>query len=413
MRIMLINHYAGGGDLGMEHRPFLLAREWIRTGNEVVIVAAGFAHTRTRQPKITGHLTETRIDGVPYLFLRTPAYSGNSLKRVLNMGSFVRQLYARAGELAKRYNPEVVIASSTYPLDIWPASRIAEKCGSKLVYEVHDLWPLSPMELGGYSPKHPYIRLLQRAENFAYRKSDRVVSLLPCTLPHMIAHGMEPGKFLYVPNGVLTEEWDTSGTLPAEHLRILEELRLQGKRIIGYTGAMGVANGLEPLIEAAALALELPVAFLLVGRGPEKRYLMEKAQRMGIRNLYFASNVSKQQLPALLDQMDFLYVGFRKQALYRFGVSPNKIFDYMMAGKPVIQGIEACNNPVAEAGCGIAIPADDAQAIADAIRQLCATPEADLRRMGDAGRAWVKEHHDYRMLAQRFLEGLSDSHASA
>lgn len=406
MRIMLINHYAGGPHLGMEHRPFLLAREWIRAGHEVVIVAAGFAHTRTHQPYIHNRMTETSHEGVRYLFFRTPSYSGNSLKRVWNMGVFIRKLWFRASYLSKRFRPEVVIASSTYPLDIWPARRIARLSNARLVFEVHDLWPLSPMELGGYSASHPYIQLLQKAENFAYRNSDRVVSLLPCTLPHMTAHGMDPEKFRYVPNGVLPEEWDPSVPVPAEHQQIIDACRAEGKKIVGYTGAMGVANALEPFIEAMALVKDLPVAFLLVGQGPEKDALQGLGKSLSINNIYFAPNVPKAELPALLRQMDFLYVGFRKQALYRFGVSPNKIFDYMMAGKPIIQAIEACNNPVAEAGCGMAIPADNPEAIAEAIRQLCNSSAGELAEMGKAGRSHVMEHHHYRKLAEYFLEGL-------
>jgi len=403
---MLINHYAGGPHLGMEHRPFLLAREWIRAGHEVVIVAAGYAHTRTRQPDVQGRIHEASHDGVPYLFFRTPSYSGNSLKRVWNMGVFIRKLWSHARYMAEKFRPEAVIASSTYPLDIWPAHRIARMSGARLVFEVHDLWPLSPMELGGYSARHPYIRLLQKAEDFAYHHADRVVSLLPCTLPHMTSHGMEPEKFRYVPNGVLPDEWDAAGILPGEHQHIIDTSRAEGKKIVGYTGALGVANALEPLIEASALVKDQPVVFLLVGQGPEKDRLMDLAGNLGVHNLFFAPNVPKQQLPALLEQIDFLYVGFRKQALYRFGVSPNKIFDYMMAGKPVIQAIEACNNPVAEAGCGISIPADNPIAIAEAIRRLCAAPAEELAAMGKAGRSYVMAYHDYRKLAEHFLEGL-------
>ncbi|MFO7722137.1 MAG: glycosyltransferase family 4 protein [Bacteroidales bacterium] len=406
MKILLINHYAGGPDLGMEHRPWFMAREWIRAGHQVNILAAGFAHTRTHQPGIRKIFSEDDRQGVPYGWIKAPAYKGNGVMRLINIFTFITRLGFRAKRLAHLYQPDVVIASSTYPLDIWPAHRIARHAGAKLVYEVHDLWPLSPMELGGYSARHPFIALLQRAENFAYQHADLVPSLLPHTLEHMVRHGMKPDKFVYIPNGIPSDEWDTGHPLPAEHQQIIEQARAAGQMIVGYTGAHGIANALTPLLEAAALIRELPVTFLLVGSGPEKENLRKRARELGLTNINFTGNVQKKALPALLDRMDVLYVGFQKQSLYRFGVSPNKLFDYMMAGKPVIQAIRAGNDPVAEAGCGLSIEPDDPRAIAGAIEQMFATDAETRKKFGEAGKAYVLAHHDYRILAEKFITAL-------
>lgn len=406
MKILLINHYAGGPDLGMEHRPFFMAREWVANGHDVTIVSAGFAHTRTHQPKFKGRISGEMISGIRYLWLKTPSYRGNTLGRIFNMLTFILRLRCNARRIAKDYSPEVVIASSTYPLDIWPAHRIARYSKAKLVYEVHDLWPLSPMELGGYSRRHPYIRLLQRAEDYAYRHSGKVVSLLPHTLEHMVSRGMEPEKFAYIPNGIVTSDWEERRDLPQEHQAIIDGLKGKGMRIIGYTGAHGIANALDPLVEAAELTQDLPVGFLFVGNGPEKERLQQKAKAAGIQNIFFTPSVARNQLPSLLSQMDILYVGFRRQALYRFGVSPNKIFDYMMAGKPIIQAIEAGNNPVREAGCGLDIEPDNPEAIAEAIRCLIATSTEELKRMGEKGKSYVVANHEYKVLSRRFLDSL-------
>lgn len=406
MKILLINHYAGGPHLGMEHRPWYMAREWNGAGHEARVVAAGFAHTRTTQPLVNKVFMEDEVSGVPYTWLKTPAYLGNTPGRVRNMLTFVTRLGFFARRISRLYKPDVVIASSTYPLDIWPARRIAKLSGAKLVFEVHDLWPLSPMVLGGYSPRHPYIRLLQRAEHFAYKHADKVVSLLPHTLEHMVQQGMSPDKFEYIPNGIFVDDWDAGTGLPDEHKKIIEELRHSGHLIIGYTGAHGVANAMEPLIEAAALVKDLPVSFLLVGSGPEKEQLKATVVDAGLKNVHFASNVPKNVLPVLLDRMDCLYIGFRKQPLYRFGVSPNKIFDYMMAGKPIIQAIEAGNNPVKEAGCGFAIEPDNPGAIAEAIRRVLATSPEELKNLGEAGKRYVIANHNYSILAEKFIASL-------
>uniref|UniRef100_UPI00286B7996 glycosyltransferase n=1 Tax=Roseateles sp. TaxID=1971397 RepID=UPI00286B7996 len=175
MKILLINHYAGSPQHGMEFRPFYLAREWRRAGHQVLILAASESHVRSTQPQAGGQT----IAGVAYVWYGTPAYAGNGFGRLRNIWSFCRQLWNDADALAENFQPDVVIASSTYPMDIWPARRIAKKARAKLVYEVHDLWPLSPIELSGMSPRHPFAMLCQKAENEAYRDADVVVSMLP------------------------------------------------------------------------------------------------------------------------------------------------------------------------------------------------------------------------------------------
>ncbi|HTG81711.1 MAG TPA: glycosyltransferase, partial [Geobacteraceae bacterium] len=114
--------------------------------------------------------------------------------------------------------------------------------------------------------------------------------------------------------------------------------------------------------------------------------------------------VSKSSIPALLAAMDALYIGLQRQPLFRFGISPNKLMDYMMAGKPVINAIEAGNDPVAESGCGISVCSENSDAIAEAIQELMGMNEAEREVMGMRGKEYVLKHHDYRVLARKFVE---------
>jgi glycosyltransferase involved in cell wall biosynthesis len=104
--------------------------------------------------------------------------------------------------------------------------------------------------------------------------------------------------------------------------------------------------------------------------------------------------------------MDALYIGLQRTSLFRFGISPNKLMDYMMAAKPVIQAIDAGNDMVADSGCGISLAPEDPRALADAIAQLAGLPAAERAAMGQRGREHVRRHHDYRVLAARFLDAL-------
>ncbi|NPV27289.1 MAG: glycosyltransferase family 4 protein [Firmicutes bacterium] len=405
MNILLINHYAGSNIHGMEYRPFYLAREWVRLGHQVTIVAASFSHLRSKAPVVAGSLAEEYIEGVHYIWLKTPPYQGNGLKRVLNMLAFIAQLFRFKSYLIDVCKPDVVIASSTYPLDIYPAYRIAKKTGAKLIFEVHDLWPLSPVELGGMSPYHPYIVFLQIAENFAYRVADWVVSLLPKANMHMEAHGMAPEKFVYIPNGIDVAEWQNNRLpVPDKHKEVLTKLRQTGRFIVGYTGSHGLANALYAFIEAASLLKNYPVTFVLIGQGPEKSALEYKARDFGLENTIFLPPVSKGTIPALLDLMHVLYIGLKSEPLFRFGVSPNKLMDYMMAAKPIIHAIEAGNDLVAESGCGISVPPEDPAAIAEAVLRLMQMSDAEREIMGQKGKDYVLAKHDYRVLAEEFLQ---------
>ncbi len=446
MNILYINHYAGSPQHGMEYRPYYLAREWVRAGHAVRMLAASYSHVRAQQPDLaamhtaashapngqsgqsshplpgdvvqeaveeagakSGRATVQHIDGVAYHWYATPAYVGNGVGRVKNIWSFLWQVWLDAPRLARTFEPDVVIASSTYPMDIWVAHRIAKlarKQGKpcKLVFEVHDLWPLSPIELGGMSPKHPFIMLCQAAEKYAYQHADVVVSMLPKVAEHMQSHGLDVRKLHIVPNGITLDEWEGDATpLRADVASHLAAQKAAGRKVVGYAGSHGTPNALEVLLQAAAHMQTEPFSFVLVGSGHEKAALQQQAQEWGLQHVAFFDPIPKAHIPAFLAQLDIAYIGWQRVPIYRFGIAPNKLMDYMMARCVVLHSVEAGNDPVAEAGCGMTVPPADPQAVADGLRQLARLDAATRQRMGESGRQFVLDNHTYPVLAQRFL----------
>lgn len=403
MNILLINHYAGSVAHGMEFRPFYLAREWVRAGHSVSIVAASFAHPRSRQPQLTAPYTEETIEGIHYFWLKTPAYTGNGLARIRNIFTFLWRLYSYKKRLLTTTAPDVVISSSTYPLDIFPAKMLARTRKVPLIYEVHDLWPLSVIELGGISKYHPFIILLQYAENTAYKNADTVVSILPYTKEHMLHHGMHPAKFNHIPNGICKDDYMNPPTVSEEHMRVIEKLRTQGKTIVCYAGNHGVANNLHIFIDAAEQCIGTNLAFICVGDGSEKEQLQHYAASKQLPDFYFLPSLPKRQVLQYLTQMDILYIGLQPKPLFRFGVSPNKLFDYMMAKKPIVYAIDAANNPVEEAHCGYSAPPNDAHAIATTLLRLAQFSPEEREAMGNNGFSYVIERHEYSVLAESFI----------
>ncbi len=403
MNILLINHYAGTIDYGMEFRPYYLAKEWVKQGHNVVIIAASFSHLRRKNPEISSDMEEEIIDGIKYLWVKTPTYEGNGVGRIKNMFSFISKLSSKAKYIADNYKPDVVIASSTYPSDNYIARRISKSSDAKYIWEVNDLWPLSPMELGGMSKYHPFIMLMKHGELFSYRNVDAVISLLPNTLPYMQSQGLAPEKWHYIPNGIVIEDWDKSEQIPKEYSEIFSNLRKDGKTILGYTGGHAISNSLSTIIDAAILLKDnADYHFVFIGDGQEKKNLIEKAK--GLNNITFLPPVSKSQIPNILSQMDILLITWNKSSIYRFGISPNKIFDYMMAQKPIIHATDAPNKFVDTAECGIAIEPENPEEIIKAIDILKHKSREELDIMGENSKKYILENHDYKVLAANFVD---------
>jgi glycosyltransferase involved in cell wall biosynthesis len=403
MRILYINHYAGSPGYGMEYRPHYMARHWVAMGHDVTVVAASASHVRSRAPAMPAAIVEEMVEGVRHIWLKTPSYSGNGARRAMNMACFVARVYEHRATLRQRFLPDVVIASSTYTWDIFPARAIARRAGAKLIYEVHDLWPLSPIELGGMSRWHPFILSLQAGEDYACRHADLIVSMLPHADAHLREHGMHKDKFHYIPNGIELSEWKAgAGVLPEAHAALLNRLRAEGRFVVCYAGAHGVANAIECLVEAGAMLAQTNASIVLVGTGPEKRAVQQLAIERQAANVHFLDPLPKAAVPQFLRNCDATFIGLQKQPLFRFGISPNKLMDYMAAGKPIINAIEAGNDPVADAGCGFSVPAGDPGAIANAVISLMKMSASERIRMGSAGRDFVQQNHDYAVLARRF-----------
>ena len=403
MRILLINQYAGGPPYGMEYRPYHLAQEWLRGGHEVAIVSGTFSHLRFRNPGKLETRNRQEMDGINLIWLPVPKYRGNGGARASNIITFAVRLLAASARLARELRPNVVITSSTHPLDIYGGGRIARLAGSVLVHEVHDLWPLTLVELGGMWRQHPFVLLLQAAENRAYRTADHVVSILPAALSYMQQHGLEPRRFTHVPNGVAVADWERPQPLPPQHAAELDRLTARSAFIVGYAGGFAPSDDLESLLKSLSQIRDQDVHLVLVGDGTCRRELQ---QRYAGERIIFLPPLPKAAIPSLLSRFHVCFVGYKRSPLYRFGVNPNKVFDYMMAAKPILSAIEAANDPVTASGAGINVLPEKPSAIATGITILAGESVQERARRGELGRRYVLEHHDYRLLARLFLEAI-------
>jgi glycosyltransferase involved in cell wall biosynthesis len=403
--VWIINQYAGSRHHGMEYRHFYLARELVAKGYDVTVLSGSYSHLFSNPPEVSRTVTLELIDGVRYCWLKVPRYEGVGAGRALNMAVFALELLLP--KLRRLPDPDGIIVSSPSPLPIVPAWLLAARHRARLLFEVRDIWPLTLVELGWVPPRHPLVVTMGWVEAFAYRCSDRLLSPLPNALEHMRPHGVDADRFTYVPNGVALDDFDGAEPLdPA----IRDQLP-DGRFVVGYVGTMGPANALEALLHAADRLRDDPaVEFVLVGTGRSRPELVGLASELELPNLRFLDRVPRAQVPSLLQACDALFVGLQQSSLYHYGISPNKLFDYMYSGRPVIQAMPPdIPDLVSMAGCGITVPAEDADAIAEAVTTIRDMDAGERERLGRNGRAYVTENHSYAALADRYVDALNGS----
>jgi len=402
--IWIICQHAGSPRHGMNYRPYHLARELAALGVDVTVISGSTSHEYYAPPVTTGRYTFEDVDGLRYVWIRTPAYGeSRSLGRVKAWAAYLAGLYGieRAG-LPK---PDAIIVSSPPPYPIVPAARLARRHGAKLVFEVRDLWPLSLVELGNIGVKHPFIRITQAIENYAYSRSDLVVSVLPGAKQHMVSHGLDPGKFLAVPNGAMVLDQATKVD-PR-----VKSAFLGPRFIVGYAGKLGVSNAMDAFVSAAVeLAEREDLGFVVIGEGAELERLRELGRPAIDRGgLAFLPRVPKTEVLGMIAAFDLAWVGIKDSPLYSHGISLTKLFDYMNVARPIVLSASAGNDPVSESGCGVTVPPEDARALAAAIVALAKLGRDELERMGTAGRRYLEERHDWKILGNRYHEALFGS----
>ncbi len=390
--VWIVSQYAGAPDIGMQYRQYQFAKELIFMGHDVVIISSTYSHLFRKLPPDEKKFNFENREMIKYCWVRTPAYSKSiSIGRFWNMIVFAwRLFFLPTHELPQ---PTIIVVSSPSMLPIQAALKWRKKFHSKVLFEVRDIWPLTLMELGGMSKYHPLVAFMRYFEKKAYRSSDKIISLLPGAKSHFINGGMAEKKFVYIPNGI-DSNISTNFIQPIAHSK---------KVVIGYGGSLGKANALNFLLDAAeALKNRQDIEFILMGKGDDEIHLKERAQKLN--NVSVLPPVEKRDFLEILQTFDICYLGLRAESLFRFGVSPNKLFDYMQAAKPIIYNIDSENKPVDEAQCGISVTPGKTQELIAAIETLTALSQNERFEMGQRGRNFVLEHHTYHSLAKKLIE---------
>ncbi|MBP2017889.1 glycosyltransferase involved in cell wall biosynthesis [Symbiobacterium terraclitae] len=342
-------------------------------------------------------------DGAAFVWVGSAEYRRNDWRRAWNMLSFAWNLLRTASSMRREGPPDVIIGSSPHPFAALAAAYLARKLGSRFVLEVRDLWPQALVDMGGLRESHPGVKLLRFIERRLYARAERIVVLAAGAERYLTERGVDPERIVYVPNGVHLDNFRVSPDRRQSRARFGFDCFT-----IVYAGAHGPANALETIVKAAQMVSDLPVKFVLVGDGPAKDSLVELARSLAVRNVQFLDPVPKSEMADLLSAADAAVITLRNAQAFSYAVSPNKLFDYMAAGRPILCAVPGeVAQLVRTAGAGIPVEPENEAQLADAVRQLVALPQTEREQMGHRGRAYLEAHFDRRALAGRLAEALA------
>lgn len=401
MNIWFIYHYTNPPHEAGDARQYSYAKELIKRGHQVQIVACNFDHLQHRfLPMSAGRIWEHNVfSGVPFTWITAHAYRTNfEPARIWNMLQFALRTWK--GEWAEGLMaPDLIVGTTPDPFAALAAERLAARYKVPFIFEICDLWPYSIAEIGRYSRFHPFIQLLDKTMRFLYSRAARIVMLSRDSSDLMARHGADPKKIVWIPHGV-----DLSMN-PKPRPSVDDECFT-----VTYLGAHNQWNSLDAILDAAKLLQDRrakdvgrkEVQFRFVGDGASKLSLIERARVEEIRNVRFDDPVPKSQIAEIKHNSDAFILNNREDAVSRNWMSFNKIYDYLAAGRPVVFGSFTDNDPVRESGGGISVTAGDAEAMAGAIEFLAGQPPDELLEYGARGRRFIEEHYSIPVLIDRF-----------
>ena len=397
MRIWVVNHYADPPD-GLATRSYDLARRWVESGNPTTIFVSNFSHYHLkpvrRIPAPRLWLDES-IDGVHMVWLRSPGYRRNDWRRVLNMVTF--STLAVVAGIFRRHRPDAVIGVSVHPLAGLAGWVIAKLRGARFFFEVTDLWPETLIEFGMLPAGSRRARYMRRLETFLFKHSERIVMLWRHTDQYVESQGVSSKRIVWIPHGVELSRYDSLATYDGVAHNPFK---------VVFLGGFVSANSLDTILDAAAELQRrgrTDVKVLLIGSGQDRAGIMERSRTLGLDNVEFPTAVPKAEIWKAMALADAFIYGLRDIPLYRYGISLNKLADYLASERPIIFFGRSTYDPVAEANAGFSVPPGDPVAIADAIEKMVALTPEDRKAMGLRGRDYLMANHNIPNLAQRYL----------
>ncbi|MBZ0319451.1 MAG: glycosyltransferase family 4 protein [Anaerolineae bacterium] len=397
-RILLIHQAFVGPNEAGGTRHFELAQHLIRNEHSFTIVASNLSYlTGGCAVEGKGLVKEQFIDKVRVL--RTYTYPSLHRSFFWRIVSFLSFMFTSVLASFQAGPVDLVIGTSPPIFQAFSAWLVSFLRRKPFFLEIRDLWPEFAIDMG-ILKNHILISMSRSLERFLYARATHIVVNSPAYKTYLTQKGISESKISLIPNGVDTSMFDPD----LDGGAIRKRLDLEGKFIITYAGALGIANHLDTILCAADLLRDNDqIHFLIVGDGKERINLETEANRQNLPNVTFLGPRPKTEIPQILAASDVCIAILQDIPMFRT-TYPNKVFDYMAAGRPTLLGIDGVIRQVIEAANGgIFFPPSNAEALAEIVVRLSKNP-SEVKLMGQSARSYVVEHFDRNQQAEQLID---------
>ncbi len=410
--IWILNHYATNMYINRAGRHYYFAKNLIKKGYVPTVFCASTIHnTNNSIDTNRQRYLVDNVDGIAFLFVQTPNYKGNGIKRINNIISFYKDLFPVAIDFAKEHKkPDVILASSVHPLTLVAGIKIAKRFDVPCICEVRDLWPESLVAYDVLKKSNPLLKLLYAGEKWIYKNADKIIFTMEGGKDYIIEKGWDKqhggpidlNKVYHINNGVDLEIFDYN----REHY-VLEDADLSNKEIfkVVYTGSIRKANNLELIINTARYIQERyinNIRFLIYGDGDEKNPLENKCRCENIRNVIFKGRVDKKYIPYIVSKSNLNIVNYSYHDIWKYGGSQNKVFEYLAAGRPILSTITMGYDIIKKYNAGISLRDQSSESIGNAIINISRMHATDYNKMCDNARC-AAQNYDYKLLTDKLI----------
>lgn len=403
MKIWLINHYAVPPQYYPLARPSLFAKNLISMGHDVTIIAASTIHNSDCKNLIEdgAKVKELTDDGISYLLINCKPYRGNGKNRVINILQFARRLQHVLDTLEK---PDAIVSTSFDPISCYEGIKYAKKRGIRAVAEIADLWPETLVAYNGLGRNNLIVRCLRYIEKQIYTRADRVVFTMEGAYDYIVEQGWQKivpkEKVAFINNGIDIEQFDYN----KNHYYIDDDdLLNSGIFKVVYVGAIRKVNNVKKLVDVAKLLMNKQIKFLIWGDGDQLDSIRDYTIQSNITNVVFKGRVEKRYIPFITANADLNIVHNEETPILRFGLSMNKIFDYLAAGRPILVDFKSPYNPIIDNKAGVQSNTSEIQDIANEIELFFNLSNEEKDKLSKAARC-AAQKYDFKVLTHKLIE---------
>ena len=397
MRIWLVSAY--DRPKGHSSRTYDFAQFLTKKGHQVTFFTNSFCHYNRVQKNFKGYFCFETLNNIDVVWLSTPGYSGNGVRRGLNMVSNFLQIL-RFGFSASYQLPDVIIGPSVPLPTSLAALLIARRLNAPFVFEIRDVWPEALVLMGAMQKPGVTYLVFRAIEKFLYKKAAGIISTLPYVAEHISESVGEEKAYTLIPNPVDLLLFDE----PCD----IRPLSNKTIRIV-YIGGFGVDHDVETIIRVAQeLDRERPskFEFELYGAGVNRSNCEQIVAERRISNVRFHDPIEKSEIPKVQCNADILIAAVTPTDSYKFGLNLNKLGGYLASGRPVIFIGDSPNDPVSDSGAWYTVPAQSVSEAILAIDKILCMPLDEMMARSAMARQFVERELSINVLGERFERSL-------